>query len=517
MADSLLESYETVTYLSRAIPLTDPDSIAANAILHGITPPPPDRCRVLELGCAAGMNLIAAAFVSPKCRFVGVDLAPSQIDVGRMIVSEMALNNVELHAASIDALDERLGQFDYIICHGVYSWVPAHVQDAILRVCAHHLAPNGIAYVSYNTFPGWHRRGMLRDMLLFHDDRSLPPGERIARSRDFAAFLAAADADNKSLHLMTLRDEVKQLDAQNDHHLFHEQLEPYNEPLYFSQFMDRASSHGLHFLCEAKPSSETASVQKLRETLGTSVDRVRAEQYADFIVGRTFRRTLLTRAANAHTAMPQASGVMRLYLRSRATQVAPSDEDARNVPGVESFRTPNDVTITTNNPVVLAMFHVLSDAAPGVVAFADLHGAVMARLRTSPDDAVHTAADDPEVLANAALQCAGVNLVEFRSLPSKFAARPSIRPKASALARWQAIHGDLVPSLGHWSVTLSGMERFLLQHLDGTNDRGQLVRLVDGALRTGELTVAGTPSREDLARVVDDCLMNLCHSALLAS
>ena len=52
----------------------------------------------------------------------------------------------------------------------MYSWVPPDVQDAILRVCSRNLAPNGIAYVSYNTYPGWHVRMMAREMLVEHDD-----------------------------------------------------------------------------------------------------------------------------------------------------------------------------------------------------------------------------------------------------------------------------------------------------------------------------------------------------------
>jgi methyltransferase-like protein/SAM-dependent methyltransferase len=517
MADSLLESYETVAYLSKAIPLTDPDSIAANAILHGITPPPPDKCRVLELGCAAGMNVIATAFVSPKCQFYGVDLAPSQIEMGRLIVNEIGLQNVRLDAKSIDALGDDIGTFDYIVCHGVYSWVPPHVQDAILRVCAKHLAPNGIAYVSYNTYPGWHRRGMLRDMLLFHDDRSLPPANRIARSRDFAAFLAGADPDNESLHSASIRDEVKQLDTQNDQHLFHEQLEPFNEPLYFWQFMERASAHGLQFLCEAKPTAETTSTKRLRERLGGNEDRIRAEQYTDFLLGRTFRRTMLVHNASSCAATPQASGVQRLYLRSRAIQVPPSEEDAKSATGLEAFRTPTEVTITTNNPVVLAMLHSLTEAAPGVVSFDDLHRMVVERLHAFSDPTIQPLADDPLIVARAALQCAPTGLVEFRSLPSKFASRPSARPKASALARWQAIHSDMVTSLGHWTVTLSGLERFLIQYLDGTTDRGQLAKFVAAALQAGDLAVQGTPSADDIARVVDDSLVHLGQSGLLVS
>src|SRR5262245_16820704 len=168
MSDALLTSYEEVPYESKPIPGSHPDSLATMAILCGMQPPPIDRCRVLELGCAAGGNLLPMAQTVPDGRFVGIDLSPRQVADGQALIDALGLTNLELRALSILDVGEDFGTFDYIICHGVFSWVPREVQDKILAICRRHLAPNGVAYVSYNTYPGWHLRGMVRDMLTYH-------------------------------------------------------------------------------------------------------------------------------------------------------------------------------------------------------------------------------------------------------------------------------------------------------------------------------------------------------------
>lgn len=75
-------------------------------------------------------------------------------------------------------IDDSLGRFDYILTHGVYSWVPPAVQEKILRLCASNLTEHGVAYVSYNVNPGWSMRGMLRDMMCYHASRFEDPRER---------------------------------------------------------------------------------------------------------------------------------------------------------------------------------------------------------------------------------------------------------------------------------------------------------------------------------------------------
>lgn len=518
MSDSLLASYEAVPYESRPIPFAEPDSIAANAILYGVTPPPPDRCRVLELGCASGGNLISMAYALPKSQFVGIDLAPSHIAAGQFAVSEMGLQNIALEAKSIDALDADIGQFDYIICHGVYSWVPPHVQDAILRVCGTHLSPAGIAYVSYNTYPGWHQREILRNMLIFHDDRSLSPAARVARAREYADFVESADASNQSVHAVALRWEIEQLRHQSDHHLFHEQLESFNAPVYFADFAARVAAHGLRYLAEATPTTHTAGSEPTAIKFDPTHDPIRTEQYVDFVIGRAFRRTLLCRDDVQVAPSALLDAVPRLLARTQAVRVAPSEADAARGGGVEAFRTPSSVTMTTNNPMIIAALHVLGDVAPRVIPFADLQQQVAARLMAAADDSTERRADNPAALAAALLHCASGGLVEFRTLPSRFVVEAGKRPKASALARWQSLYFDHISALAHWSLQISGMERFILKHLDGANDRSQLVRLTERAFTNGDLQLDGVkPTREQLAGVVDDVLFRLGRLAVLVA
>lgn len=509
----LRASYEAVAYDGRAIRLSEPDAVAAIAVLHGLTPPSPEKCRVLELGCASGANLLSMALRFPKSTFVGVDFAPTQVESGKFAVGEMGLRNIDLQCRSIVEIDDAEGMFDYIICHGVYSWVPPDVQDAILRVCDRNLAPNGIAYVSYNTYPGWHRREMLRDMLTYHDDLSLDPSERVERARAFVSALASVHSTTATTHGASIREETDLLQRQTDRHLFHEQLEPWNEPVYFSEFMRRAATHRLSFLAEANPVVEPAAMVQLPDTLAAAGDRIRTEQYKDFVHGRTFRRTLLCHDESIPTDEPVADAVRQLRVRSRVEIVAPSDEDAARGPGVAAFRIPEGRTVTTNNPVMTSTLMALEAAAPVTVTFDDLKRGIAERLTSSgasvPDDAA---------LTEALLLCARAGFVEFRVMPSKMVSTPGVRPKASALARWQALYIEEVTTLGHWPYTLSGAERFLITQLDGAKDRTQLARLTEHAFASGALKLDGyVPTREGALDIVDQLLAKLARSALLVA
>src|SRR5262245_21338275 len=167
MPDASTTSYDVLPYGDRTHPRTHPDLLATVAMLFGMAPAPPERCRVLELGCAGGANLIAMAAALPGSDFLGIDLSARQVASGRERVRAKGLANVELRPMSILDLGEGFGRFDYILCHGVYSWVPADVRDKILAVCGANLAPQGVAYVSHNCYPGWHAWGMVREMMAF--------------------------------------------------------------------------------------------------------------------------------------------------------------------------------------------------------------------------------------------------------------------------------------------------------------------------------------------------------------
>src|ERR1041385_6402436 len=100
-------SYDQVPYSVSAFSQTKPDRLATIATLFGMTPRDPNHCRVLELGCARGGNVIPMALASPKSHFVGIDLSARQIDDGKTVVQALKLSNVDLRHLSItDVADD---------------------------------------------------------------------------------------------------------------------------------------------------------------------------------------------------------------------------------------------------------------------------------------------------------------------------------------------------------------------------------------------------------------------------
>jgi SAM-dependent methyltransferase len=201
-------SYDLVPYWGHPYRESHPDQLATVARLFGLTTPAVDKARVLELGCASGANLIPAAVSVPGATFLGIDLSLRQIDEGRRTIAALGLANIELVQGSIDTIGAEHGQFDYIICHGVYSWVPRNIQDHILRVCSRNLAAEGIAYVSYNTYPGWFMRGMVRRMMGFHARRFADPATQLEQARALLDFLSRASTGVDATYHALLSREI---------------------------------------------------------------------------------------------------------------------------------------------------------------------------------------------------------------------------------------------------------------------------------------------------------------------
>src|SRR5579875_1534709 len=154
------------------------------AALHGLSPAPIESCRVLEIGCSEGGNLIPMAYALPGATFTGFDLAAQPIARGQERIRHLGLQNIRLFQADLTSVASApdqggLGEFDYILAHGLYSWMQAPVRDRLLGLCAEHLAPQGIAFISYNALPGAPLRRIMRDAIQLRPEPAPSLSEQI--------------------------------------------------------------------------------------------------------------------------------------------------------------------------------------------------------------------------------------------------------------------------------------------------------------------------------------------------
>jgi SAM-dependent methyltransferase len=459
--------YDQFAYRTLAKPQTHPDRLATIALLHRMTPRPVARCRVLELGCGDGSNLVPMAYGLPDSEFVGVDLAGIAVAAGRSMIAALGLRNIVLQHVDVMDLPATLGTFDYIVAHGLYSWVPDGVRDRILAIFRTHLAPHGVAYVSYNTYPGCHLRQAVWQILKFHVAGLDDPAERVAQARALARFLGDCPpvdgVDNAAL--------VGEMRAVLDHSpglLFHDDLASINTPVYFHQFVSHARRHGLQFLAEADlhemqthayPPAVTAQLQKLAD--GSVVQR---EQYLDFVTNRRFRQTLLCRDDVMLDRTLDPGVIARLYVGS-PTQPLAQNPDVASPTVVEEFRGPRGATMSTDYPAAKATLLHLGRVWPWMVHFDALVSEV----------GVHEA-EVAARLRDVLLTAYTAGFVYLGTHEPPLALKPGVRPTASPVARLQVESDAFVTTLTHRSVCIEDDPgRRLLRLMDGTRTREELL------------------------------------------
>jgi len=501
MTATLPTSYDEFPYKTVPFAQTHPDRLATLAWLFGLEPTPIQRCRLLELGCSSGGNLIPMAATLPQSEFIGIDFSAVQISQGAADVAALGLANVRLLQMDLRDFGEVFGSFDYIVAHGVYSWVPNDVQEKMLDICARQLSPSGVAYISYNTLPGWRLRGAVRDVMCYHARQFTDPKTRVQQARAMLNFLAESQQGNTSAYGAMLREEAQNVRRQPDFYILHDYLEEVNEPLYFHQFMERATRHGLRYLAEANFRSMLAGdlAPQVQQTLSSiAPDLLQREQFMDFLRNQTFRETLLVHQAAVPTRKLSPERVFPLHIATRARSVR--DEPDERSAATEEFRAPDGSHLATQRPLTKAAMMVLAQASPATKGFEELCRLANARLGSAAPVAV----DHQRALASDLLQCFTAGVVELYAVASPFTVEPGTRPEASAVVRLQANRGTRVTSLRHEPVDL-------------TEDAHRLIALLDGT-RTPETLADMVSPGEAPAKALDDlraALAQLARQALL--
>ena len=487
---SLLSNYyDAVPYDSHPFPQTAAEHLEAIAFLFGLETPPPAGARVLELGCASGGNLIPFAARHPGASALGVELSPMQARRGVQAVERAGLANLRLRTFDIADIDDAFGQFDYIICHGVYSWVPQPVQEAILRVCSRNLAPQGVAYVSYNVYPGWKSREIVRDAMVLRGGPRDEPEEKLSYARGMLDFLEQS-ARPGSVLKATLEDMMPIVRSASASYLMHEFLEPCNAPCYFKEFVARANTLGLAYLADAEPATmfvqnygEHVRGPLLRECGGS---QLMMEQYLDFLVNRTFRQSLLVKQERSAQIRYRLDPARLRQLEYAGVFFAedggPLTLDAREQP-CHALR---NLKVTLRLPVHKAVALVLDERYPASVPVPTLLTAVSERIgepRATVEAFVMAMLEELLILG----------AVRVRRAPVDAAAHVPEHPRALAAVRnapeLALAAGAQASACNQWheQVPLSVLERCLLPLLDGAHSHEALAEFLAGEARAERL------------------------------
>jgi methyltransferase-like protein/cyclopropane fatty-acyl-phospholipid synthase-like methyltransferase len=521
-----MNPYDAVAYPGLALAQAHPNRLATLATLFGMTPADVSRCRLLELGCGDGLNLISVALSLTEAECLGVDLSGTGILKGQNIIRELGLKNIDLRQLDIMDVGPDLGKFDYVVAHGIYSWVPQPVRDKLLCVCKENLTENGVAYVSYNTYPGGHLRQMMRGMMRYHTRGFSDPEQRVEQARALGSFLSQSCTE-KNFYRQILETEMSRIMEARDSSLFHDDLADCNVPVYFYEFAEHAARYGLKYLCEAHlfeiqtgifPSEVVQTLQQISDSI------IAQEQYLDFLKGRRFRQTLLCHEERQLHSAPRPEKVRSFYV---AAQIH-CDTSDRQLASTEtvSFLGPSNSSVKTDNPLIKAAMSALGEAWPKALSFADLLATARAVCRPASSEPGAEVEVDAQVLGDMLLRAYAGGVVEFHIHPPQFVLKVNEKPIASPLARLQSRMGVGVITLRHSNIAVEeALGRYLLQLLDGSRDRNELLNELVTAVESGLIKVewADPSTREPinirklLALEMEQYLVKAARLALLVA
>ena len=500
-----LTSYDEVPYPPYSFPATHIARLAAIGRIFSLPTADPRKARVLELGCGSGVNLLAMAQLYPEADFVGIDISSNHIRLADEARSATGLGNARFILGDVAQLGEDLGTFDYIIAHGLYSWVPAEVREAILGLCERRLQPSGVAYISYNCLPGWRMRGALRDMMLMHTRESRDIRAKVEQSKALLKFLAAS-CDEDTTYGRYLKQELVGLRGTDDNYLAHEVLEENNDAFYFSDFLQAAAAHKLAYLGEADPSTmavdnlPASAAQALRSL---DLDFAGTEQYMDFARNRAFRSTLLCHASAALDRDIDKASLSGLEVTALVTLQRPLGD---NEPAVCTGSNGKEITVTDPKEA-------------GILA----RLAAAGRHSLPCDKLIEETVGFP--IERFLRQSYSRGMVDFTVGPLGISAESKKeKPCALPLARWQASQGFRVSSHRLEMLQPDPLVRILITLCDGTRDRTALIEGLAEAVNKGELHLQehGWPVHDSkrvsslLEKIYDGSLEKLQRIGLLA-
>lgn len=480
-------AYDVIAYPSKIFSQTNPDRLAVMAKLFGMNPANVENCRVLELGCGNGSNLFAQAFIFPSSEFVGIDLSENHIDDAKKGAEELNLSNISFQQIDVMQMNvAEFGKFDYIIAHGLISWIPDFVREKVFEIYREMLAPNGVGYISYNTFPGGHIRDMARRIMRYHTRDTIDPTEKVQKSMSFLAFLVEHSIEKEAFQPF-LQRELERHFGHETADIYHDDLAEFYQPLYFYEFVETLQKHGLQFLSESEITAMSmhSFSPEVREMIESLDDIVEREQYLDLLRGRFFRQTLICHQEVELNRQIEPSILQDFYISSpiRAFGENPELETRK----VEKFVGRKNAGVEIDHPLTKAALVYLGEIWANSVAFNEL----IENARRILDEKGFTSDDwekEQNIIAQILWQMYySTGLIEINVNPRKHSTQTGDKPKLNRLAAWQIKHGENISTYLGTSIKIDDeIAHYLIELMDGTRTRAELLEEIKAFVETRE-------------------------------
>lgn len=291
MTDNL-SGYQTgVSYPATLERKLTPGWMAAMSRLYGVAAPEPSNpFHMLDVGCGVAFGLALTAASHPNATFEGIDGMSAHIAEGTAFASDIP--NITLAHRTFDhALTDGGPACDFVIIHGVLSWVAPEIREQALDIAASRLAPGGLLGVSYNALPG--RVGMLSYQHLVKALAETGSGEPSTRYLAAHARVKELMARGfKALSAEAISDFEEKSDKIDSAYFPHEFLNAHWQPLWGSEVQAGMQERGLSFvgqnsLLSLRP--ELTVPKRIREIIEAEQDPVRRDTLFDMAMNTPFR------------------------------------------------------------------------------------------------------------------------------------------------------------------------------------------------------------------------------------
>jgi SAM-dependent methyltransferase len=281
------------------------------AAIRGATPRKLDGAfTYLELGCGHAYSTLVHAAAFPAARFYACDFNAACITAAQERAHALAIRNITFHQTSFDELfGADLPSFDFIVLHGVYSWVDSDVRESLRRLIRARLKPGGLVYLSYNCLPGWSIEAPLRKLLIeLATSADGDPEQRATHAVHELAQLGGAGLRYFQTN-PGVRAAIDAYARSPSGYLAHEFLNEAWEPQYSIDVADEMAEAGVTYLGSATLANnyDALTIDAAAAQAIAQLTTPRQQQLAtDFAVNRQFRRDVFIRAMDVHAAVDSA-------------------------------------------------------------------------------------------------------------------------------------------------------------------------------------------------------------------